>query len=251
MKIPTNSHWKRRQSGFSVIELMVVIVIVTIVLASILTQLEQVQQRATAEQGKVDEFQQARDFFDQMYNDTRQIGYPNLRNFDTSAWSTAPASPPRNDHRMAMGLVKLTATEMDFEGDVDGSGNVSLVSYALNGSGTCSGCLQRAQLTKTANGDSVTALSGLTYNTEVQNVTNSVVFTPYDSTGAAVTGMPFDADSNATKIASVRTIEVVIRVANPQSKDPKTGQTLEADFKGRVQIANCSMATTSQTWTCN
>jgi prepilin-type N-terminal cleavage/methylation domain-containing protein len=240
MKIPARFQCKPRRRGFSVIELMVVITIVTIVLASILTQLEQVQQRATAEQGKIDEFQQTRDFFDQVYNDTRQIGYPNVRNFDTTGW----ALPLANHKRVAIGLVKLTSTQMVFEGDLDGTGSVSEVSYALNGSGTCPGCLQRAQVAKVA-ADPVTGQSAFVYNTEVQNVTNATIFKAYDGSGTDISAsLPLDADTNPTVIPTVRTIEISVQVANPQSIDPKTGQKLEADFKGRVQITNCSMATT-------
>lgn len=246
MKAQCFSQRKLLVKGFSVIELMVVVAIVTIVLAAILTQLDQVQQRATAEQGKVDDFQQARAFFDQVYNDTRQIGYPNVRNFDVSvgSWQSTLA----NDHRLAIGLVKVTSTQLEFQGDVDGTGNVSVVSYMLNGSGTCTTCLERAQVAK-VNGDAVTGQTDLTssYGVQVQNVANTTsIFTAFDSAGNSIT-LPIDVDSNAATIPTVRLIRINVRVANPQSIDPKTGQHLEADFGGAVQIANCSMATTGLT----
>lgn len=231
-----------------------VFVVVSIVLAGILTQVEQVQQRAAAEQGKVDDFQQARDFLDQIFTDTRQMGFPNVHAFDTSStpptntcttattWQTTLA----NDCRLAAGLVKLTATQLEFQGDVDGSGNVSVVSYMVNGSGSCSTCIQRAQVLK-VNGDAVTGQTNLAtsaYNVEVQNVQNTTaIFTAYDVSGTQIT-LPIDIDSSPLTVAKVRVIQAQLKIASPTAIDPKTGKQLEADIEGRVQVVNCSMATT-------
>jgi prepilin-type N-terminal cleavage/methylation domain-containing protein len=235
---------RARFQGFSLIELMFVVAIITLVLGAILSQLEQVQQRATAEQGKVDDFQQARDFLDQIFRDTRQMGYPNVHNFDISigAWQ----SPLVKDHQLAVGLVKLTATQLEFQGDVDGSGNVSVVSYMVNGNGNCTTCIQRAQVLK-VDGDPVNGQSNLTatsYSVEVQNVQNTTtIFTAYDSSGTAIT-LPIDIDTNPTVIPTVRVIQAQLKIASPSALDPKTGQQLEADIEGRIQVVNCSMAST-------
>jgi prepilin-type N-terminal cleavage/methylation domain-containing protein len=230
--------------GFSLIELMAVIAILSVVTAAILTQLEQMQQRAVAEQGKVDDFQQARDFLDQIFRDTRQMGYPNIRNFSppTGGWTT----PLVTNAGLAAGLVKLTSSQLEFQGDVDGSGNVSVVSYMVNGNGSCSTCIQRAQVLKVL-GDPVTGQSNLTasaYSVEIQNVQNtSSIFTAYDASGNSI-ALPIDIDNNPTSVASVRVIQVNLSIASPTAVDPKTGQQLEADVAGRVQVLNCSMATT-------
>jgi prepilin-type N-terminal cleavage/methylation domain-containing protein len=230
--------------GFSLIELMAVIAILSVVSAAILTQLEQVQQRAVAEQGKVDDFQQARDLLDQIARDTRQMGYPNIRNFSppSGGWT----SPLVNNPGLAAGLVKLTSTQLEFQGDVDGSGNVSVVSYMVNGNGNCSTCIQRAQVLKVL-GDPLTGQSNLTasaYSVEVQNVQNTTsIFTAYDASGNSV-ALPIDITSSPTSVANVRVIQVNLSIASPSAVDPKTGQQLEADIGGRVQVLNCSMATT-------
>jgi prepilin-type N-terminal cleavage/methylation domain-containing protein len=239
-----------RERGFTLIELVIVMLILSAICAAVFSQIEQIQQRAVAEQGKVDDFQQTRDFVDQVFRDTRQIGYPNVRNFDVSAgiWQ----SPLINDSRLAAGLIKATSTQLQFEGDVDGSGNVSIVSYMLNGSGNCSNCLQRAQAAK-ANGDPLTGQTNLTsaaYSTEIENVTNtSSVFSVYDSSGIAIT-LPIDIHNNASAVASVKTIQVNLTVSSATSVDPKTGQPLEANVTGTMQIVNCSMATTGTGLTC-
>lgn len=99
-------------------------------------------------------------------------------------------------------------------------------------------------------GDPIALLSGISstsYDVEVQNVKNTTsIFTAYDDTGAAIT-LPIDIDSNPTTIPKVRTIQISLSIASPNSVDPKTGQQLEADIGGRVQVVNCSMATTGLT----
>ncbi|HTU35119.1 MAG TPA: type II secretion system protein [Candidatus Acidoferrum sp.] len=242
--------------GFSLIELMIVMLMITIVLAAILTQVDTVQQRATAEQGKVDDFQQARDFMAQVVRDGRAMGYPNIRDFDTSG--AAPAcgawqDTAIDDCALAVGLVKLTSTELDFEGDVDGSGSVSVVSYKMNGDGLCTQCLERAQVPKIT-GNPLAQVAGIPtgagspYVQEVQNVQNAdsdtdQIFSAFDASGNAV-ALPIDISSNPMAIAQIRLIKVNLSVASPTSVDPKTGQQLEAAIGGNVQVVNCSMATT-------
>jgi len=239
-----------RMQGFTLIELMLVMVILSLTCAAIFSQIGQIQQRAVAEQGKIEDFQQARDFVDQIFRDTRQLGYPNVRNFDvsTGTWST----PLINDHRLAAGLVKATSAELRFEGDVDGSGNVSIISYMINGNGNCANCLQRAQAVK-VDGDPVTGQTNLTsssYTTEIQNVKNTAsIFSVYDSAGSAIT-LPIDIDNNASAVSGVKTIQANLTVSNPNVVDLKTGQPLEADVAETIQIVNCSMAATGATLTC-
>jgi prepilin-type N-terminal cleavage/methylation domain-containing protein len=232
--------------GFSLIELMVVVAIITIVLSAMLAVTDQAQQRAMAERGKVDDLQQARDFLDQIFRDTREMGYPNVHNFDVSqgTWQ----SPLINDRRLAAGLVQLTPTQLEFQGDVDGSGTVSVVSYAVNGNGNCANCLQRAQVLK-LNGDPLAGQLNLTaasYAAQVQYVQNvAAVFSAYDVNGNAIAlGGGINIDNNAVLIESVRTIQVELSIASPSAIDPQTGQQLEADISGRVQVSNCSMAGT-------
>lgn len=246
MKTKTNQIRRARTRGFSLIELMVVVVMISIVLAAILTQVDQVQQRATAEQGKVDDFQQARDFVAQVVREGRQMGYPNYRNFDT----TLLLGPPfKNDPSIAAGLVKLTQNELDFEGDIDGSG-VSDISYKINGDGACALCMERAQAAKKIKGSQDPLLDippAAAYVQMVQNVQNTAagiatpIFSAFDASGNQVV-LPIDIDNNPIDVARVRLIRINLAVANPLSFDPKTKQQLEADITGSLQIVNCSMA---------
>src|SRR3981189_2874642 len=116
----------RRHRGFSMIELMLVLVILSIVVGGIFAQMDQAQQRAYAERIKLDNMQEARDFVDQFFRDINQIGYPNIRTVDsnplTSVWApplTAPATYAwnnayANDNRFAIGLVKIDNAAIQF-----------------------------------------------------------------------------------------------------------------------------------------
>src|SRR5712664_214904 len=135
-----------RQRGFSMIELMLVLAILGVVVGGLFSQMNQAQQRAYAERIKLDNMQEARDFVDQFFRDVNQIGYPNSRMVDTNplttSWSPLLASPLINDNRMAIGLVKIDANAIQFEGDMNGDGIVQSIIYMINGSTACLLCLQ-------------------------------------------------------------------------------------------------------------
>lgn len=260
-----------RARGFSLIELMVVIVMISLVMAAVLSQVRQVQQRSTAEQGRVDDFQQARDFMAQVVRDGRQMGYPNAHNYDlnatpltvpacggTAAWQTLLVGGLTlyyNDCRMAVGLIKLTPTELDFGGDMDGSGSVEIVSYKINGDGLCAQCMERAQIVKITGSPltQATTIAAGNYVEEVQNVQNAAsaaapIFSAFDASGNAIAlGAGIDIAASPTTVAKVRAIRVNLDVANPKSLDPQTKKRLESDITGTIQIVNCSMATTQGT----
>src|SRR5215470_15457562 len=134
------------QNGVSLIETMIVLLIVFTITAAIFQVINVSSQRSSSEQTKVDMFQEAREFMDQMSRDLRQAGYPSPRNMDPSLLTQ---NPIMNDHHAAAGLVKVDTGDLWFEGDVDGSGVVSVVQYHLDTStdNNCP-CLKRSQLPK-------------------------------------------------------------------------------------------------------
>src|SRR5438876_6856246 len=67
-------------SGFSLLELMIVVVLVLVVTGSVFNVINLSTARSATEQTKLDMFQEAREFMDQMSRDLRQAGYPNPRN---------------------------------------------------------------------------------------------------------------------------------------------------------------------------
>jgi prepilin-type N-terminal cleavage/methylation domain-containing protein len=252
----------KRHRGFSMIELMLVIAILGIIVGGLFSQMEQAQQRAYAERIKVDNMQEARDFVDQFFRDINEIGYPNVRMMDvtSASWSPALSTPATyawnntyaNDNRMAIGLVKIDNTSIQFEADTNGDGNVQSVQYKINGNGTCALCLQRSQVDKVAGNP----LTGQTPNwgTEVNDALNPIVFTYFktDGTQIASASLPLDISTlaGAQTIASIKTIKISLIISNPLVVDQKTHQAIQTSFEGEVSLNNCSMAASGQPMSC-
>jgi prepilin-type N-terminal cleavage/methylation domain-containing protein len=239
------------QKGFSLIEMMVVLLILGIISAGLFAQIDGAQQRAFSEQVKLDNFQEARDFVDQFFRDINQIGYPNSRMIDTTAaWSPALASPLINDNRLAIGLVRIDANEIRFEGDMNGDGVVQSVIYMVNGSGSCTLCLQRSQVDKA----SASPLTGQTTNwgTEVNDVISNPIFSYFRADGTQVTTLPVDLSTagGPQTLASIKTIQVSLLIRNNTVLDPKTRQPIETTFQGEVSLNNCSMAASGAPMSC-
>jgi prepilin-type N-terminal cleavage/methylation domain-containing protein len=248
------------QAGYSLIEVLIVLAVLGIISAGIFQQIDTVQQRAATEQVKVDNFDEARDFVDQFFRDINQIGYPNLRMVDTTSSSWSPvlvkqttyswASSYINDNRFAMGLVKIDANEIRFEGDSNGDGKIESIIYKVNGSGTCTTCLQRSQI------DKITAdpLGGQTQNwgTEVNDVVSTTIFSYFKTDGTQVTALPVDytTTAGAQTLASIKTIQISLTLRNNSVMDPKTHQPIETNFQGEVSLNNCSMASQGQGMSC-
>jgi prepilin-type N-terminal cleavage/methylation domain-containing protein len=242
-------HYRTEEGGFTLLEMMIVIVILGIVTGAVLMQFNTAQQRISAEEVKVDNLDEARDFVDQFFRDINQIGYPNVRMADTTqTWSPALASPLINDSRFAVGLVKIDANELRFEGDVNGAGVVQSLVYVINGSGTCGACLQRSQTSKVS-GNPLTGQNP-SWGTEVNDIVNTQVFTYFDTTGTKITALPADINSAPATLASVKTIQISVTIRNNSVIDPKTGQPIETNFEGEVSLNNCSMAANAQAMSC-
>jgi prepilin-type N-terminal cleavage/methylation domain-containing protein len=252
---------QRRERGFSLLEMLIVVLIIGVVTGAVLSQLNMAVQRSSAEQTKLDNMQEARDFVDQFFRDINEIGYPNSRMVDTTSASWSPAlvtqatyvwaSQYINDNRFAIGLVKIDANELRFEADTNGDGNVQSVIYTINGSGTCTLCLQRSQVAKVSGNP----LTGQTTNwgTEVNDVVNTnPIFTYYKADGTQVTGLPLDISTaaGAATIASVKTIQISLTIRNNAVKDLQSGLPLETGFQGEVSLNNCSMAASGAPMSC-
>lgn len=242
-----------RQDGFSLLEMMLATLILTITMGIVFQQLASAQKAIGSEQAKLDDFQEVRDFVDQFFRDINQIGDPNSRIFDLAGgtWSPALASPVINDSRFAIGLVKIDTNSIQFEASVNGISTVQSIRYMINGSGTCTLCLQRSQA------DKVTAspVSGQNtgWGTEVNDVVGSPIFRYFDTTGTEITSLPVDVSTTAgaNTIATIKTVQINLRVSNPAVIDLQTGKAIEGVFEGEVSVNNCSMASSGQAMSCN
>ncbi len=236
---------RKAQLGMSLIEVMVVLLITTVITGAVFSQIVNVQHRASSEQIKLDLFQEARDFVDQLSRDLRQVGYPSPKNFAPGQVTSA------NDAIAAAGLVKVDVNELRFEGDTDGDGNVESLVYQLVTTGDNCPCLRRSQIAKQA-GNPLTGQGTPAWYTEVQHVQNgdttNPIFFAYTGGGTPVT-LPVDFNSNAATIASIDTIKIVI-TTQAKNPDPQTGARPSTTLVSTVRLNNCSQAAQGNPMSC-
>lgn len=257
---------RSRQAGFSLIELMLVIAILSLIIAAVFSQLGIAQQRLSTEETRLDDFQQARDFVDQFFRDINQIGTPNMQIFDTScptcfspnltAQTTYTyANSYINDKRFAIGLVKIDNNQIQFEGSMTGNGTVQSVIYQVNSSSTCTQCyMQRSQIDK-VNGDPLSGQSTPNWGTEVNDVVlTNAIFKYYQYDGTLITiptgGIDYTTKANAAILASVKTIQINLTIRNNNVMDKQTGLPIETSFEGEISLNNCSMVATGYPMSC-
>jgi prepilin-type N-terminal cleavage/methylation domain-containing protein len=256
----TANRTRTRQRGFSLLEMMVVIAILTLVVGVIFQQVSMVQKRYRTEEAKLDLTQESREFLDQLLRDIHQTGFPNARLYASGVLM----SPWQQDSRVAVGLVKFSYTDLWFEGDIDGDGQVESVRYTINpGAGnTCPCTLKRSQVIKVNATDPMSQTTS--YSTELDGLVNSggagggsgngsypitgttqigagisnqtlygalapaYVFTAYDVNGTAVAPCDISSSAGAAQLATIKTIAVTLNVLVKQSR---------ADFETRLRPA--------------
>ena len=261
MSMTGKNEVRRRQKGFSLIELLTVVVILMLVTGVVFQQIDMVQKRARQEDVKMDLTQESREFLDQMVRDLHTSGYPNRRMYITNLVNN-------NDNRNAIGLVQVTSTVLWFEGDVDGDGQVDSVQYQLQSvGGRCPCTIRRSQVVK-ANGTAPMA-QATNFNQEVNNVINSggafpisgttplgaggapvandtlygaykaaPVFQAYDSNGALMV-LPLDIVTNPTSMSTIKAIRITVNVlAGPEGTDINTRMRPAVSMTATARVNN-------------
>ncbi len=153
------------QRGFSLLEMMVALAILTVVIGVAVDGLTQMQRRDFAEHSKTDTVQEARDFVDQMVRDLHDVGYPPRVVFK--------GNPPcAGNSNISCSLISFSPTLIQYEGDLDGTGLVYEVFMQLQvpASGKCPCILQRGVISKAL---WLPAHTPPTYYTELNGVLNS------------------------------------------------------------------------------
>jgi len=197
-----------RLRGFSFLELIVSVTILTIVIGVAIDGIATFQARNATEVNNVADTQEARQFMDQILNDLRQTGYPAIKMFDPATLTSSANCVL--DNNVSCGIISLTSTAIQFEGDVDGSG-VSEVYIQLVQPGTTNVCttppctLQRGTVLKSAGGTPA-------YYTEVDNVMNASVFTAFDSGGNSI-ALP----ASAANLPNIKNIGLTLGVRASQA----------------------------------
>ena len=220
------AHRNKASLGFSLLELLIAVAVVTAVMAVVMRGIIQMQQRSSTESRTVDVSQQTRDFIDQMVRDIHNVGYP-----PPQVVTSAVAAGCTANVAIACGVISYSHNQIICECDLDGSGTVYRVYVQLQpgAGGNCPCILQRGAIRKSD------ALAGTapTYFTEVNGVLNSGngagaaiypvsipgpgsyssygtadVFDAYDVSGGAVTPCP-----DIATCSSIHSMQITANIA--------------------------------------
>ena len=253
---PMRHKSKKQQTGFSLIEMMVVLAIITLIMGSVFKAIDLTQQTSRTQQVKLDLTQQAREFVDQLTHDLRNAGFPTQRNMTSGIADGATGYnlvSPTSPHN-APGLIYVDNGALWFAGNLDGTADtpgtasVKIVRYDYVAAGAnqpnCP-CLRRTEF-KRSGGDpfaDASAPGGATAQLEIQGVQNGTtaadaIFTVYDGGGNAIP-LPINFDSGAT-IAGVNSLKVVLTVQSPQKDN--TGAYPVTTVVSSIALSNCSEA---------
>jgi prepilin-type N-terminal cleavage/methylation domain-containing protein len=215
--------------GFSLLELLVSLAILSIVMAVVMEGIKTVQVRNTSTTNKVALTQESRQFMDQILRDLRQSGFPGLTMFDPTTLTSATLCG--SDTGVACGLTSFSATALTFEGDVDGSGvsqvYIKLVQDVSGTACTAVPCvLERGTVLKSIGGTPA-------YYTELTNVMNTNIFTGYKYDGTA-----YNAAGGDT-LSMIRNVGITLYVQSTQS-DADTSTYPEITMVSEARINNGS-----------
>ncbi len=271
---------KRKPSiaGFSMVEMLVVVAIFSIILGAIFKQIEASQQRYQTEDQKLDLTQQTREFIDQFTRDLHQSGFPSQQMYGNRfSLVTAPETHAANSNLIAAGLWFVSPTDVAFEGDLDGLGNVQVIQYhyddgstwnTANGPNPCP-CIRRSSVAKVA-GNPWDQTAPIFY-TEVQNLVaptaNTPVFSFYQANGSIVTvpagtlqinnSPPIQSPTCSTSpcgivlgdntngidriaqgnLLAIKTIRINLTTQGKR-KDALTGQSIQVNMVGSARLPN-------------
>ncbi len=255
--LPVRRRNHSAQKGFSLIEMMVAIAVLTIIMGAVFGSINRAQQTSASEQAKLDLTQQAREFMDQLTRDMRNTGYPNFRNTDPTS-----ASAQITSANNAPGIIYVDYKSLWFAGDVDGTVSpagtavVKIVRYDLDNNGPNCPCLRRTEYLRTG-GDPYADASNpgtAVAQMEIQGVQNGTtadpIFTPWDPIAASpvTTAVQFVDTLTAQEMAKINSIKVVLAV-QAQQKD-YTGAYPVTRVTSTIALSNCSEAYGGQTLSC-
>jgi Tfp pilus assembly protein PilW len=191
----------RRASGFTLLESMIAVFVLTLIVGAIFMQVQKAQANYKVEGQKLDLAQQDREFIDQFTRDLHQAGYPSPASLNVSNLNAVVDPAGGNPNLISAGITAMSSTSVTMEGDLDGTGVVKVVTYTLSNGAGCPGAVPCVLRTVSQKGS---AVAGTAY-VEVQNlVANCCSFTPLGNNGSvlsylpAANGIPHALNANAT-----------------------------------------------------
>jgi len=191
-----------RERGFSAIEMLLTLALLTIVLGVVVKGIIELQARNFNETGKVDAVQETRDFIDQMARDIHGSGYPPPAVTTQASNAGCNNAAIRANVNVACGIISFSTTSVQYEADLDGSGTVSVVYLSLvppTGSTNCPCILQRGTVTKAL------AIAGTApaYFTTVNGVLNSGDGTGNNGSGAPTYALSMSGPGSYASYANI------------------------------------------------
>ena len=239
---------KRRQRGFSLIEVTMVTFILTIILAAIFTQIEKAQSRYKVEDQRLDLTQQERDFADQFTRDLHQTGFPTVATYGNRL--------DINSAQVSAGIWYVSATDVWMEGNLDDNERVQEIRYHYDDGTSWSGpgpnpcpCIKRSSVAKVDGyypWDSHQTTPQ--YFTEVQNlipVTNQPLFqiykndgNPVITSGSLLLGSGTTIDHTAKQgLESIKAIRITL-TTQATTPDADTHHTIQVTMNGTARVFN-------------
>lgn len=229
-RIPNRAHGEAATNGptrgYTLLELLISLVILVTVTGAVFEHIDAMQKKASSEAMKLDMNQQAREFLDQTVRDLHMAGYPGASMY---------SNPLLHPSQVAAGLVRVSATEILLEGDVNNDGNVYSVDITYVASdpndSTCP-CIRRSAQAK-VDADSFSQPSNPNY-TETQRVfppgtgagqSGEDLFAYYDQNGNVVdlsTGADISTATGVTNLGKIKTVKINLSLLTNQ-RDPASG----------------------------
>ena len=260
------------ETGFTLIETMVTLGVLVLVLGIVFSYIGRLQRVYKSEETKVDATQETRTVLDSMERELHQAGFPGHNMYGPNVLNL----PVVNDVRNAVGIVKISPSDLWFEGDTDNDGRVESIRYTLmdaagaqvTAASTCPCSLRRSQVLKanaapTAQatnyvvaldnvinsggvgaGGAALALAGSTTFSTGTSVANDVLYAAY-KTPAIFTAYDqngtvvaaTDITTNPTAIATIRTITISLNLLTIFN-DQQTKMKPPVSMRATVKLSN-------------
>ena len=163
-----------QETGFTLIETMVTLGVLVLVLGIVFSYIGRLQRVYKSEETKVDATQETRTVLDSMERELHQAGFPGHNMYGPNVLNL----PVVNDVRNAVGIVKISPSDLWFEGDTDNDGRVESIRYTLmdaagapvTAASTCPCNLRRSQVLKA---NAAPTAQATNYVVALDNVINS------------------------------------------------------------------------------
>jgi prepilin-type N-terminal cleavage/methylation domain-containing protein len=224
------------QRGFSLLELLITVAILATVLSVVVSGVTQLQKSNTNQAVNVDLTQESRQFMDQAVQDLHQAGFPSVKMFD-------PATSAANPNLYAVGLVSISSTAIQYEGDVDGTGVSEVFLQLSPATGPCPCTLRRGAVSKASYANGATPA----YYTEVDGVVNTNIFTAYDFAGNAIPlpctpsgSAPTVCAGGSTPITNITNIGLLLNVQS-SAPNPMNGAYTNVTVSTEARIKHESL----------